>query len=103
MIKINTLTKEQIDNIPICEINLTRRTLTVLLNTSSRENVDDSEIKTLLDLKNYVIKNYSKLLHIPNVGTKSFNEITQLILHAYPDVILEDSRGYYNRTKYTFN
>ena len=55
MIKINTLTKEQIDNIPICEINLTRRTLTVLLNTSSRENVDDSEIKTLLDLKNYVI------------------------------------------------
>ena len=71
MIKINTLTKEQIDNIPICEIDLTRRTLTVLLNTSYRENVDDSEIKTLLDLKNYVIKYYSKLLYIPNVGIKS--------------------------------
>ena len=103
MIKINTLTEEEIDNIPICEIDLSRRTLTVLLNTSCRENVDDSQIKTLSDLKSYVVKNYSKLLHIPNVGTKSFKEIVSLIKHAYPDVILEDSRGYYNQTKYTFN
>ena len=103
MIKINTLTKEQIDNIPICEIDLTRRTLTVLMNTHSRDHIDNSEIKTLLDLKNYVVKNYRFLRRIPNVGTKTFNEIVSLIKHSYPDVILEDSIGYYNQKKYTFN
>tara|TARA_R100000734_G_scaffold8613_1_gene6686 strand:+ start:270 stop:581 length:312 start_codon:yes stop_codon:yes gene_type:complete len=103
MIKINTLTKEEIDNISICEIDLSRRTLTVLMNTHYRDNIDNSEIKTLLDLKNYVVKNYSYLRRIPNVGTKTFNEIVSLIKHSYPDVILEDSIGYYNQKKYTFN
>ena len=42
MIKINTLTEEEIDNIPICEIDLSRRTLTVLMNTHYRDNIDNS-------------------------------------------------------------
>ena len=65
MIKINTLTEEEIDNIPICEIDLSRRTLTVLMNTHYRDNIDNSEIKTLLDLKNYVSRHKNQFIRVP--------------------------------------
>ena len=76
MIKINTLTEQQIDNIPICEIDLGSRIINILF---------VKDIKTLLDLKNFVIKEgMFGLYRLQGFGSVAKNNVQQLLKHSYP-------------------
>ena len=106
MIKINTLTQEQIDNIPICQINMScrvKRCFTAL----NREHIDNEEFKgkeliTLKDLKEYCLQHFSKLTRLPNFGSVSFKEVRDLLEHAYPNTNFISEIIYQNPIKYTF-
>ena len=70
MITINTLTEQQINNIPIRNIDLGVRVKNILINEN---------INTLEDLKNLVLREgFSKIKILPNCGTVSQNKIVQL-------------------------
>ena len=91
MIKINTLTEQQINNIPIRSIDLEARVKNILLNEN---------IKTLEDLKNFVLKEgFVKIVILPNCGTKSSNTIKKLLTHSYPNINFEH---HIDNRKYTF-
>ena len=102
MIKINTLTKEQIDNIPIMDIELDSRILNGIVNANNREHIDNREIVTLLDLKNFVLEYNTALLKVPNLGRKSFRTIIKLLEHAYPNTSFNKNCRY-TKPKYTFD
>ena len=71
MIKIDTLTEQQINNIPIRNINLGVRIKNILLNEN---------LNTLEDLKNLVLKDgFTKIMVLPNCGTISQNTIKKLL------------------------
>ena len=91
MITINTLTEQQINNIPIRNIDLNVRVKNILIN---------GNINTLEDLKNLVLKDgFSKIMVLPNCGTISQNTIKKLLKHSYPNINFDD---YINQSKYTF-
>ena len=107
MIKINTLTKEQIDNIPLSQIDMSCRVKRCLNSAWSREHIDNKEFKgkvliTLKDLKEYCLQHFSKLRRLPNFGSVSFNELRNLLKHAYPDTNFSSEVIYDNPIKYTF-
>tara|TARA_R110002020_G_scaffold402679_1_gene612812 strand:+ start:210 stop:521 length:312 start_codon:yes stop_codon:yes gene_type:complete len=87
IIKINTLTEEEIDKIKINEINLSSRIQNHLVY---------KDIKTLLDLKNFVKnKGINSLYEIGGFGNISLTTITELLNHAYPNLQI-------SQLKYTF-
>ena len=91
MIPINTLTEQQINNIPIRNIHLGVRIKNILINEN---------INTLEDLKNLVLKKgFFKIIRLPNCGTVSQNTIKKLLKHSYPNINFDD---YVNDEKYTF-
>ena len=91
MIKIDTLTEQQINNIPIRNINLGVRIKNILINEN---------LNTLEDLKNLVLKEgFSKIVVLPNCGTISQNTIKKLLKHSYPNINFEQ---YVNEEIYTF-
>ena len=78
MIKINTLTEQQINNVPIRNINLGVRIINILINEN---------INTLENLKDYVLKNgMFGIIRLPNCGTVSQNKIRKLLQHSYPNI-----------------
>ena len=88
MIKINTLTEDEIDKIKINEIDLSSRIQNHLVY---------KDIKTLLDLKNFVEnKGINGLYQIGGFGTVSRTRVIELLNHAYPNLQISQS-------KYTFN
>jgi hypothetical protein len=106
MIKINTLTKEEIDNIPLCQIDISNR-VKICLFPHNREHIDNNNFKgkdltTLKELKEYCLEHFSKLKRLPNFGRVSFNEIRDLLEHAYPDTNFISEVVYDNPIKYTF-
>ena len=91
MIPINTLTEQQINNIPIRNIYLEVRTKNILINKN---------INTLEDLKNLVLKKgFFEIIRLPGCGTISQNTIKKLLKHSYPNINFDD---YVNDEKYTF-
>lgn len=91
MIKINTLTEQEINNVPIRNINLDVRVKNILLSEN---------INTLQDLKNLVLKEgFSKIVILPNCGTVSQNKISRLLQHSYPNINFDE---YVDSSKYTF-
>ena len=87
MIKINTLTEEQINKININEINLSTRI---------RNHLVYRNIRTLLDLKNFVENNgINSLYAIAGFGRISQNQTIKLLNHAYPNLKI-------SQKKYTF-
>lgn len=91
MIKINTLTEQQINNIPIRNIDLNVRVKNILIN---------GNINTLEDLKNLVLeKGFFQIKILPNCGTISQNTIKKLLKHSYPNINFDN---YVNQSKYTF-
>lgn len=91
MIKINTLTEQQINNVPIRNINLDVRVKNILL---------CENINTLQDLKNLVLKEgFSKIVILRNCGTVSQNKIRRLLQHSYPNINFDE---YVDDSIYTF-
>ena len=91
MITINTLTEQEIDNIPIRNIDLGVRVKNILINEN---------INTLEDLKNLVLeKGFSEVAIFPNCGTVSQNKIKRLLKHSYPNINFDE---YVDNSKYTF-
>jgi len=91
MIPINTLTEQQINNIPIRNIHLGVRTKNILINEN---------INTLEDLKNLVLKKgFFDIIRLPGCGTISQTPINTLLHHSYPNINFDD---YVNDEKYTF-
>ena len=91
MIQINTLTDQQINNIPIRNIHLGVRTKNILINKN---------INTLEDLKNLVLKKgFVEIIVLPGCGTISQNTIKKLLKHSYPNINFD---YYVNDEKYTF-
>ena len=90
MIKINTLTEEEIDKIYIYEIYLERKVEKLL---------SEKGIKTLSDLKMYVEKEGMIDFYLTKgFGSKSEKILCELLNHAYPNLYL----GRSNKKKYTF-
>ena len=91
MIKINTLTEEQIDKIKINEIDL---------NSRVKNSLAVKDIKTLMELKIFVQqKGINGLYSMNGFGTVSRNTVIQLLNHAYPNLKVSHT----TKTKYTFN
>ena len=106
MITINTLTKEEIDNVPLNQIAMTNRVKICLL-ASNRGHIDNDEfrgkdLETLKDLKEYCLQHFDKLKRLPNFGSVSFKELQELLNHAYPDVNFVCKVPHNNIIKYTF-
>ena len=106
MIQINTLTKEEIDNIPLYQIDMSFR-VTRCFKAWNREHIDNEEFKgkdliTLKDLKEYCLQHFSKIRRIPNFGNKSFDELKLLLEHSYQDTNFFSEIVYDNPIKYTF-
>ena len=94
MILINTLSELQIDNVPIHQIDLNARVINILITKTN--------IKTLLDLKNYVLeKGIIGLLKLNGFGTISKNNVKKLLEHAYPKTNF--NMYVLTEEKYTFN
>ena len=88
MIKINTLSEREIDNIKINEIDLSSRI---------KNHLVYRDIKTLLDLKNFVKnKGINGLYCIQGFGSVSKTKVIELLNHAYPNLQI-------SKSKYTFN
>lgn len=91
MILINTLTEQQINNIPIRNIDLGVRLKNVLINEN---------IEVLEDLKKIVLeKGFCKIMQLPGCGTVSQNKVKKLLKHSYPNINFDE---YVNDEKYTF-
>ena len=87
MIKINTLNEDQINKIKINEIDLSSRI---------KNHLVYRDIKTLLDLKNFVEnKGINGLYQIGGFGSVSKKSVIELLNHAYPNLRMSES-------KYTF-
>ena len=91
MIKINTLTEEQIDKIKINEIDL---------NSRVKKYLAFKDIRTLMELKIFVQqKGINGLYRINGFGSVSRNIVIKLLNHAYPNLKVSHT----TTTKYTFN
>ena len=89
MIKINTLTQEEIDKININEIDLNSRVTNILINKN---------IRTLSDLANFIEEfSINDLYCVEGFGSKCLKEVVELLNHAYPNLNLGKSIK-----KYTF-
>tara|TARA_B100000519_G_C14004009_1_gene325378 strand:- start:43 stop:318 length:276 start_codon:yes stop_codon:yes gene_type:complete len=90
MIKINTLTEEEIDKIKICEIQIKQRGLA--------NHLISRDIFTLLDLKNFIIKEgINGFYKRQGFGLRSCDALIELLNHAYPNLIINKSS-----IKYTY-
>tara|TARA_R100000231_G_scaffold59143_1_gene48635 strand:+ start:298 stop:573 length:276 start_codon:yes stop_codon:yes gene_type:complete len=90
MIKINTLTPLEIDKVKICEIQIDQRGVA--------NHLISRDILTLLDLKNFVIKEgINGFYKRSGFGIRSCNAVIELLNHAYPDLVIHKSS-----IKYTY-